>query len=130
MHHNNDNFQLTSISLKPTPDGPHIITHPKKQKSTILTNFIISMDDEHAYAMLATLEGPIRTQLRTLICIRGTTHSQVVHIQFNPHPRNILSRTYHHMFMAPGTQELVPHITLPKYNNDKGLVGRRIDKIL
>ena len=32
--------------------------------------------------------------------------------------------------MALGTQELAPHITLPKYNNDKDLVGRRVDKIL
>jgi len=95
IHHNNDNYQLSSTTRKPAPDGSHIITHPEKLNSTILTNFVISMEDEHAYAMLATPEGPIRTQLRTLICIRGNTHSQVIHMQFNPHTRSILGRTYH-----------------------------------
>ena len=75
IHHNNDNYQLANTTLKPAPDGSHIITHPKKHNSTILTIFVISMEDEHAYAMIATLEGPICIQLRTLICIRGTTHS-------------------------------------------------------
>ncbi len=88
------------------------------------------MADEHAYAMLAILEGPIRTQLRTLICIQGTTHSQVVHITINPHSRNILGRTYHHLFAAHGTQELAPHITIPRYNTKKGLMGRKTDKLL
>ena len=64
INHNNDNFQLTITTLNPAPDGSHIITHPKKQNSAILTNFVISMEGEHAYAMLATLEGPICTQLR------------------------------------------------------------------
>jgi hypothetical protein len=89
------------------------------------------MEDEHAYAMLAILEGPIHSQLRTLIWIRGTTHSQVVHIQFNPHSCSIIGRTYHHhMFTAPCTQDLAPHIILPKYDNEKGLIGRRVDKIM
>jgi hypothetical protein len=61
VNHNNDSFQLTSTSLKQVPDESHIITHPKKQNSAILTNIIISMEDEHDHAMLATLEGPIRT---------------------------------------------------------------------
>jgi hypothetical protein len=50
---------------------------PKKQNFAILTNFIIYMEDELAYTMIATLEGSIRTQLRIYICIRGTTHIQV-----------------------------------------------------
>jgi hypothetical protein len=103
MHHINDNYQLASTTLKPAPDGSHIFIHPKKHNSAILTNFVISMEDEHAYAMLAALEGPIRTQLCTLICIRGTTHSQVIHIQFNPHTRGILGLTYHQLFTKPGT---------------------------
>ena len=88
------------------------------------------MEDEHAYAMLATLEGTICTQLRTLICLRGTIHSQVIHIQFNPHTRSIIGRTYNQLFTPPSTQELEPHITLRRYNKDKGLISRRIDKVL
>jgi hypothetical protein len=44
--------------------------------------------------MLATLEGPIRIQLHTLITIRGTYLSQVIYLQINPHTRSILGRTY------------------------------------
>jgi hypothetical protein len=103
----------------------------KKRNSTANnTHYIISLDDPHAYSMLATLEGPIRFQLNTLINIRGTNHSQVIHIQLNPHTRSILGRTYHQLFLNPGTQELAPHITIPKYNPIKGITGRRIDKLL
>jgi hypothetical protein len=80
--------------------------------------------------MLATLEGPIRIQLHTLINIRGTNHSQVVYIQINPHTRSILGRTYHQLFLTPGTQDLAPNITLPTYNPTKGITGRRYDKLL
>jgi hypothetical protein len=58
---NNHNFHLASTALKPAPDGSHIIAHQKKNNSPILTNHVISTEDEHAYAMLATLEEPIRT---------------------------------------------------------------------
>ncbi len=66
--------------------------------------------------MLATLEGTTRVQLNTLINIRGTNHSEVIHILINPHTRSILGRTYHQLFLTPGTQELAPRITLPTYN--------------
>jgi hypothetical protein len=59
------------------------------------------LDDPYSYAMLATLEGPIRIQLHTLITIRGTNHSQVIHLNINPHTRNILGRTYHQLFLTP-----------------------------
>jgi hypothetical protein len=108
IHQNNDNFQLANIALRSVRAGSYIITHQKKNNSPILTNHVISTDEGHAYAMLAILEGPIRTQLRTLICIQGTIHSQVVHITINPHSRSILGRTHHHLFAASGTQELAP----------------------
>jgi len=75
VSHNNDNFQLANTAIKSALDGSHIITHPKKQNSDIHTNFIMSMEDEHSYAMLATLEGPIHNQLRFLVGIRGTTQA-------------------------------------------------------
>ncbi len=60
-HQTNDNFHLAKIAIRSAPDGSYIITHQNKNNSPILTNLDISMEDEHAYAMLATLEGPIRT---------------------------------------------------------------------
>ncbi len=35
--------------------------HTSPHTSNILTNFTVSMEDEHAYAMLAPLEGSIHT---------------------------------------------------------------------
>jgi len=50
---------MFTIHLKPAPDGSYIIP-PIKRNSTINNTFyVISMDDEYAYAILATLEGPI-----------------------------------------------------------------------
>ena len=88
------------------------------------------MEDEHAYALLATLVGSIRTQLSILICFRGSAHYQIVHIQINPHARNVLGRIYHHQFAAHGTQDLAPHIKMPKYNIEKGLTGRKADTLM
>jgi hypothetical protein len=126
----NDNFSLATPNLRPAPDGSYIIPHQKRNTTTNTTQYVISLDDPYAYAMLATFEGPIRIQLHTLINIRGTNHSQVVYIQINPHTRSILGRTYHQLFLTPGTQELAPHITLPTYNPTKGITGRRYDKLM
>jgi hypothetical protein len=79
--------------------------------------------------MLTTLEGPICTQLRTLINIRGNIHAQIEHLQINPHTRNILGRTYHQLFLTSDTQELASRITLPSYNHIKDITGRRADKL-
>ena len=91
----NDNFSLANTNLQPAPDGSYIIPHQKRNSTASNTHFVISLEDPYTYAMLATLEGPIRIQLHTLITIRGTNHSQVIHIQINPHIRSILGRTYH-----------------------------------
>jgi len=112
----NDNYSLADTTLLMAPDSSHIIPHQKRNTTASNTHYIISLEDPHAYAMLASLESPIRIQLNTLINIRGTNHSQVIHIQINPHTRSIIGRTYHHLFLTPGTQELAPHITIPTYN--------------
>jgi hypothetical protein len=57
------------------PDGSHIIPHQKRNSAANNIHYIISLEDPHAYAMLATLESPIRIQLNTLITIRDTNHS-------------------------------------------------------
>ena len=75
-----DNFSLATPNLRPAPDGSFIIPHQKRNATTNTTQYVISLDDPYAYAMLATLEAPTRIQLHTLINIRGTNHSQVVYI--------------------------------------------------
>ena len=71
------------------------------------------MADEHSYAMLATLDEPIRTQLGTSINIRNTSYAEIILIEVNPHTRIIMERKYHPLFEAPGTQTLAPYITFP-----------------
>jgi hypothetical protein len=111
----------------PTPDGSYVIPHQKCDSTTYHTYYVISVDDECAYAMLATLEGPIRTELRTLINTRGNNHSKISNIQINPHTRNILGRTYRQLYITPGTQELAPNIKLPICNHVNGITCRRAD---
>ena len=78
-------------------------TTKKRNSTNNNTLYIMSMDDEYACAMLATLESPVQTHLRTLITIRGTNHSQIIHIQINSHTRSVLGRTHHQLYLTPGT---------------------------
>ena len=100
-----DNYSLATTTLHPAPEGSHVILQKKRNSTNNNTHYIISLENPHAYAMRATLEGPMRIQLHTLINIRETNHSQVIHIQINPHTRSILGRTYHPLFLTPDTQE-------------------------
>jgi hypothetical protein len=87
------------------------------------------MDDPYSYAMLVTLEGPIRTQIHTHINIRNANHAQIIRIQINPHIRNILGRAQHQFCIASSTQEQAPNITTSSYNHIKGITRRRADKL-
>ncbi len=87
----NANYSLANTTLLMALDGSHIIPHQKRNAAANNTHYIISLEDPHAYAMFATLESPIRIQLNTLINIRGTNHSQVIHIQINPHTQSSLA---------------------------------------
>jgi len=49
-----------SYNLRTAPDGAYILSHAKKDSSTQLTNFVISIENLVAYAMLATQNGPIK----------------------------------------------------------------------
>jgi hypothetical protein len=60
-------------TLRATPDGSYILSHAKKDKSSQHTNFGISLEDQTAYAMLATLTNPVKTRLNTSITIRDQT---------------------------------------------------------
>jgi hypothetical protein len=82
----------TSPALHPTLDGAYIISHLRKDTSSQLTSFVISLAQPHAYAMLATIETHIKIRLPTTITIAGSHHQQIVHTLLNPHNRSILGR--------------------------------------
>ena len=64
----------TSPMLQFTPDGAYIISHVRKDNSTQLTNFVISLAHPQAYAMLATIDTPINIRIPTTITIAGFQH--------------------------------------------------------
>jgi hypothetical protein len=114
----------TSPTLLPTPDGAYVISHLRKDTSSQLTSFIISLAHSQAYAMLATIDTKIKIRLPTTITIAGSHHQQIVHIQLNPHNRSILGRAYLGMFQKPLTQFMNPTITMPTVHHTKGLTCR------
>ena len=79
-------FYLTSTStitlkyttalpaLIPAPDESHIISHLREDTSSHLTNYVISMSNYRSYAMLATIDTPIKIRLPTTITIASSHH--------------------------------------------------------
>jgi hypothetical protein len=55
----------SNILLRAAPDGVYILSHAKKDNSTLHTNFVVSVEGPAAYAMLATKNDPIKTTLNT-----------------------------------------------------------------
>jgi len=119
----------TSPTLLPTPDGAYNIFHLRKDTSSQLTSFVISLAHPQAYAMLATIDTPFKIRLPTTITIGGSYHQQIVHIQLNPHNRSILGRAYLGFFQKPLTQTMDPIITMPTVHPTKGLTDRRSAKM-
>jgi len=115
----------TSPTLLPTPDGAYIISLLRKDTSSQLTSFVISLAHLQAYAMMATIDTQIKIKLPTTITIAGSHHRQIVHIHLNPHNRSILGRAYLGMFQNPLTQSMNPTITIPTVHPTKGQTGRR-----
>ena len=91
----------TTPTLLPTPDGAYIISHLHKDTSTQQTSFVISLANPQAYAMLATIDTPIKIRLPTTITIACSHHQQIAHIQLNPHNRSIVGRAYLALFQNP-----------------------------
>ena len=56
-------YLSTTPTLQPTPDGTYIIFHVRKDNSCQLTNFAISLAHPQAYAMLATIDTPIKIRI-------------------------------------------------------------------
>ncbi len=119
----------TTPALLPTPDGAYIISYLRKDTSSQLTSFVISLASPQAYAMLATIETQIKIRLPTTITIAGSHHQQIVHIQLNPHNKSILGRAYLGLFQNPLTQAMNPTMTMPTVHPTKGLTGRRTAKL-
>jgi hypothetical protein len=122
-------YSSATPHLKPAPDGSYIISQPRRNNSSQPTNFIISPADEHTYALLTTLDGPVKVKLQTTITIAGSHHQQIVQLNLNPHSRSILGRAYCSLFQNNLTQAIQPNIPLPQFHETKGLTGRRMDKI-
>jgi len=114
----------TPPTLLPTPDGAYIISHLRKDTSSQLTNFVISLAHPQAYAMLTTIETPIKIRIPTTITIAGSCHQQIVHIQVNPSNRSIRGRAYLGLFQNLLTQTMNPAITILTMHPTKGLIGR------
>jgi hypothetical protein len=64
-------------NLKQAPDGSCILAHPKKDTSTQNTNFVASLSDPSAYAMLTTLADLIKVPLSTNPTTRGQIRQQI-----------------------------------------------------
>jgi len=91
-------YATSPPTLIPTPDGSYIILHLRKDTSSQLINFVISMASPHTYAMISTMDTPVKIRLPTTITIVGSYHQQIVHIQLNPHNRSIMGRSYAGLF--------------------------------
>jgi hypothetical protein len=106
-------YLTTTSALLPTLDGAYIISHLRKGTSSQLTNRVISLAHPQAYAMLATIDTPIKIRLSTTITIAGSHHQQIVHIQLNPHNGSIHGRVDASLFQNPLTQTMNPTIPIP-----------------
>jgi len=61
----------STILIRAAPDGAYILSHAKKVNSTQNTNFVVSIEDPAAYAILATQNDPMKTTLDTNTTSRG-----------------------------------------------------------
>ena len=118
-----------SPTLIPTPDGSYILSYLRKDTSTQLTNFAISMENHHAYAIIATMDTPIKIKLPTTITIDGSNHQQIFHLQHNPQYRSVLGRANTSLFQNPLIQNMNPSVPIPKVHHTKELTGRKTEKI-
>jgi hypothetical protein len=82
------------VALRAAPDGSFIISHAKKDISSQHANFVISMVDPTAYAILSTQNDPIKTSLDTTTTSRGQIKRKVTSINIKSHTMSVLGRTY------------------------------------
>jgi len=102
-------YASKTVTLDPTLNGSHIIYHLKKDPmtSTQHTNCVNAMADPNTYAMMATLDTPIKVKLPTTITISDSPHQQIANIKFNPHNKKHPYRQSQH--------QLIPEPTHPNH---------------
>jgi len=113
-----------NYNLNAAPDGAYIIFHVKKDSSSQLTNFVISIEDPMAYAMLATQNDPIKTSLNTTTTSKGQNREHIIPINITAHTRSVLGRTYLQLVTSPEITHLDANTTPLRYNQTTGLIGR------
>ncbi len=113
-----DNYHLTDTTLKPSPNGSHIIPHQKKQNSATLTNFTISMAD----ALLATLEDPTRPNFIPLFALEVLQTRKPCTYRSTPTPTTYMA-THITTYLQPAAllTNLAPHMTISKYTMERGM---------
>jgi hypothetical protein len=83
----------SNILFRAAPDGAYILSHAKKDNSTQNTNFVVSIEDPAAYAMMATQNDPNKTTLNITTTSRGQTQ-QITAINITTHTRSVIGRNY------------------------------------
>ena len=91
----------SNILLRAASDGSYILSHAKKDNSTQNTNYVVSIEDPAAYAMLATQNDPIKTTLNTNTTSRGQTRQQIIPINITAHIKSVLGRIYWQLMTNP-----------------------------
>ena len=115
--------------LRAAPDGAYILSHAKKDISTQNTNFVVSIENPAAYAMLTTQTDPIKTSLNTTTTTRGQTRQQITPINITSQTRSVLGRNYGQLLTNPDIIRLNPTTTPLRFNQAKELIGRPSEKI-
>jgi prophage tail gpP-like protein len=119
----------SSTTLKPTLAGSYILTYPKKDTSTQTTNFVVSIANPAAYAMMATLAEPIKVTLPTSTTTRGHIRQQIATINLTTHTRSILGRTYAELLADLDITQVNINLPPQQYNQTKGLIRKPIGKM-
>jgi hypothetical protein len=96
----------STTTLKQAPNGSFILAHEMTDTSTHTTNYIISMTNPAAYAMLSTLIDPIKVTLSTNTITRGKIRHQMATLNLTAHTRGILGRTYAQLLVDPDITQL------------------------
>jgi hypothetical protein len=94
--------------------------------STLSTNFVVSLSDPGAYAMLATLADPVKVTLPTNTTTRGQIRQQIATVNLITHTKIILGRTYLQLLTDPDINANIPPL---HYSQTKGLACSPSDKM-
>jgi hypothetical protein len=116
-------------TLIPTLDDSYIISYLRKGTLSHLTNFVIFMDNPHTYAMITTMDTPVKIRLPTTITIAGSYYQQLVHIELNPHNCSVMSRAYKGLFQNPLAQNINSTVPILKVHQTKGLTSLRTENM-